>query len=144
MQHFGYRFNYETRNLDAPRNMCPIPEFITEMVKSKLTNQQSLSSSTENDEQNKPEGCDSDDGVGKREENKLGDMIMTQMTINEYYPGQGIASHIGMSCHSTDVYIQPASLILCLILMYLYRYCGLFRACDIHFISWLRTHNDND
>ena len=100
VQHFGYRFNYETRNLDAPRNMCPIPDFITAMVREKLAasglegasgvqhqevkeqvQQEQVKGQVDARERMYAEGCQ--------------DAIMTQMTINEYYPGQGISSHIG-------------------------------------------------
>jgi alkylated DNA repair dioxygenase AlkB len=73
VQHFGFRFNYQTRLLDAPRDMCPVPPFIADMVTQKL----------------QVERGEEEEG----EEEKVG--IMTQMTINEYYPGQGISSHIG-------------------------------------------------
>lgn len=70
VQHFGYRFNYDTRLLDAPRNMCTVPSFFSQMVKEKLKDR-------------------------AEEKEKEEEPIMTQMTINEYYPGQGISSHIG-------------------------------------------------
>lgn len=73
--------------------MCPIPLFITELMQSKLGAHAGACSAgcsgvneKEEKEEKKKEG-----GGGERENGA----VLTQMTINEYYPGQGISSHIG-------------------------------------------------
>ena len=98
VQHFGYRFNYETRTLDAPRNMCPIPACITELVQNKLLAQEKVQQQQEGGEGAKEEEKQTGDSVKEKEEKEGVEWtgsVMTQMTINEYYPGQGIASHLG-------------------------------------------------
>ena len=83
MQHFGYRFNYDTLSLDCPQDMCPVPSFLTDMIKSKLRKRNNDGYNVTQEKGLMNEKVDEDE------------CVMTQMTINEYFPGQGIAPHIG-------------------------------------------------
>jgi alkylated DNA repair protein alkB homolog 8 len=69
-QHFGYEFNYSTLLLDRTANIRPIPSLVMKLMDSKL----------------------SDVGAFQEEVSSV-----NQLTINEYYPGQGISSHVGQS-----------------------------------------------
>ena len=102
VQHFGYRFNYETLSLDSPRDMCPLPPFFTDLMESKL-HREAKQEEQPNRKEQKPEKEQTQEQKSPEEEHggEGEEGIMTQMTINEYYPGQGISSHIGKEAHTT-------------------------------------------
>lgn len=78
VQHYGFSFNYRTLMLDYSKATPAIPELFSSYGK-KMHEFISL--------QTKNERNDSD-SVAE----------FNQLTINEYFPGQGIASHIGTLC----------------------------------------------
>ena len=89
VQHYGYTFNYLTRNVDYDKNKPPqLPTFLLELYEKLffITN----------------DNCDDDDGENnqmlRNEKYLLSSSsslpLPDQCTINEYLPGQGISSHI--------------------------------------------------
>jgi hypothetical protein len=73
---------------------------------------------------------------GEESDSTLAKEQINQLTLNEYEPGQGIASHIGESPlrlnvekHSVDCYVMC-------------RYGYLFWRCHIHIVSWSRGNYD--
>jgi len=77
VQHFGYEFNYQTLLLDKPRDIRPVPEDIVAVLVERVPPHVPLDGSR-----------------------------VTQCTVNEYYPGQGIASHVDTeSCFGETIHI---------------------------------------
>jgi hypothetical protein len=68
-QHFGYEFNYTTLLLDRTANLRAVPSEVMGLLQAKLASE----------------------GVFEEEARRV-----NQLTINEYYPGQGIATHVGL------------------------------------------------
>lgn len=114
LQHYGYEFNYQTLLLDKPHDIHPVPPDIVDMISTNLyamidsqAGKESLSGSQ--DQQSPHHVCTKAGGVGDTVPDMLDGCNMehiaelctpqrlTQLTINEYYPDQGIAPHIGMS-----------------------------------------------
>jgi hypothetical protein len=90
--------------------MCPLPASVTALVQRQLTaldkeqrhgqGQGQGQQKEEKEDVSEAEERESSSGLSvkekeREEEGGSSDAIMTQMTINEYYPGQGISSHIG-------------------------------------------------
>ena len=77
VQHYGYPFNYRTLMLDYNRPVEPIPEHCVPLI-------ERMSSLMD-------------------AENLL---PLSQLTVNEYEPGQGIASHIDtFNCFGPEIYV---------------------------------------
>lgn len=74
LQHYGYEFNYHTLLLDNPDDIGPVPTDVINMVADKLLNFHNTLG----------EDCCA-----------FNPERITQLTVNEYYPDQGIAPHIG-------------------------------------------------
>jgi alkylated DNA repair dioxygenase AlkB len=69
VQHFGYEFNYSTLLLDRTANLRSVPSPVMTLLQDKLARE----------------------GMFEEEARQV-----NQLTINEYYPGQGIATHVGL------------------------------------------------
>lgn len=84
VQHYGYAFNYLTKNVDPSQFLGPLPEFAEEVV------------ATLNDLLVSPKEAD----VYAPEHDQIRSALKgekwkpDQLTINEYRPGQGIPHHI--------------------------------------------------
>jgi hypothetical protein len=76
IKHYGYEFNYQTLLLDSPADINPVPADLINLMADKL-----LSFN---------EALKDDSSLFKPES-------ITQLTVNEYFPDQGIAPHIGTS-----------------------------------------------
>lgn len=75
LQHYGMIFNYRTIMLDYTTEVPPIPaslDYLHQRIRNAVAPNCAGLASTENEP-----------------------LPFTQLTINEYLPGQGIASHIG-------------------------------------------------
>lgn len=82
VQHFGFPFNYRTLMLDYNRPVQPIPKSCTPLIERMS------------------------DLMGS----KAGALPLSQLTVNEYEPGQGIACHIDtFNCFGPDIYILSMS-----------------------------------
>ena len=92
VQHFGFPFNYRTLMLDYNRPVQPIPEQcepLMERMTAVLPAPEARTKTTETGSSSSPMP-----------------MPLTQMTVNEYWPGQGIAAHIDtFNCFGPDIYI---------------------------------------
>lgn len=97
VQHYGYTFNYRTLMIDYSKPTDPFPQRCSDVVQRITT---SLSSSLIQDEE----------------------VELTQLTINEYYPGQGIAGITIDAC----VYMYNERL------YSTYRHSSLLRTCHLH------------
>lgn len=75
VQHYGYRFNYQTLQLDASIDLPTIPPSLIELLQQKIENFNSTSQEVQSHLHS-----------------------VNQLTINDYQPGQGIASHIDTEC----------------------------------------------
>ncbi len=75
VQHFGYKYDYSNRRLDATARIGPLPEWLVELARQVR-------------------------GVASAEPKRLldPDRPFVQAIVNEYLPGQGIAPHIDRDC----------------------------------------------
>ncbi len=90
VQHYGFPFNYRTLMLDYNRPVAPIPKPMCDHLIERM-----LSVGRKMEKDNKHEDDEAIDA-----------MPLSQMTVNEYEPGQGIASHIDtFNCFGPDIYI---------------------------------------
>ena len=84
--------------------MCPVPDFIIDLIRNKLNERNCdfdiKTGVAEKTEAEREEKCKikSNDTSADDRTPPMTEAILSQMTINEYYPGQGISSHIGTNC----------------------------------------------
>jgi len=83
VQHYGHTFNYRTLMLDYSKNTPPLPESCVDLA-------HRISTTYPNP--NPGEGP--------------GEVVLDQLTLNEYLPGQGIAAHTDTkSCFGPSIFI---------------------------------------
>ena len=75
VQHFGYKYDYSNRRLDATARIGPLPDWLIELARQVR-------------------------GAASAEPRRLLDphRPFVQAIVNEYLPGQGIAPHIDRDC----------------------------------------------
>jgi hypothetical protein len=84
VQHYGFIFNYRTIMVDYAKPTPPLPASCVDLAKKILTETSSVVTSSANESPL----------VNLKDED--GSLLpLNQLTVNEYLPGQGIASHTG-------------------------------------------------
>jgi hypothetical protein len=86
VQHYGFAFNYRTLLLDYTADTPPIPIDLTP-IKERI---QERVNSIDNDNT-----CENNENKKNGTSRSRNYHPLSQLTINEYYPGQGIAAHTG-------------------------------------------------
>jgi alkylated DNA repair dioxygenase AlkB len=97
VKHYGFPFNYRTLMLDyaanTPKMPPPCDELAREMLGLSLVDAANIDSDVETQRE-------------FRAQHRVSESILTQLTVNEYLPGQGIAQHIDTeTCFGPDIYI---------------------------------------
>ena len=99
VQHYGFPFNYRTLMLDYNREVEPIPDSCRDL-KVRMTKQHALLEGTVTGDM----GGEDEDKNGEELEHEP--LPLSQLTVNEYEPGQGIASHIDtFNCFGPEIFI---------------------------------------
>lgn len=121
-QHFGFPFNYRTLMLDYSKPTAPLPISCQELGKrmmktyeeesvkvlqcnnNKINRNISYSGKHDESSYSSSSVCEGDYSLDNKKEEVVQQgqlllpqppMLLNQLTINEYLPGQGICSHIG-------------------------------------------------
>jgi RNA recognition motif-containing protein len=139
VQHFGFKFNYRTLLLDYASKTEEIPSSFDGMIEKLVTiyNHVHSGSELESSEVNNGNAgrCGSSSSSSRSKHAMLQKQQINQLTLNEYQPGQGIASHIGLV--ASHNFLSSCNRNVCYD-----RYRDVLRGRYIHCFIRFRSHND--